>query len=457
MKYARFSRHSPAAGCRRLRLSRLSRLALAALALLGAASAHALTAAGASISNQATATYTDAASTARTVSSNTVVTVVQQVGSLTMSVNGAKNAAPGAQVSYPHTITNTGNGPDSFLLSATNSGAFAHAGVLFYADANGDGVADNATPIVATDSIAAGATYKFVAVATVPANAPANAANSIVVTAASVYAPGSTATNTDTTTASAVSTVDITGNAPGAGAPGAGAGPEVTPTITNAVNPGGTTRYTLYLNNGGNAPDTFNLQASTDGSFGATTLPPGWTVVFKDAAGSVITSSTVPAGGNSLVYADVTPPGGAVAAASDLYFRAAGTTSGASDRLHVAAVVLPAAGQVALVKSQALDANCDGIADTPFVLVNITVGAVPGACIRYQIAANNVSGSNVTALVITDPTPGSTTYHAARAASVTLGTVTAPAGGSAGNVQATVGTLAPAQSAVLEFGVRINP
>jgi uncharacterized repeat protein (TIGR01451 family) len=440
-----------------VRINRFAQSALAALALMAGSPAQALTAAGTAISNQASATYTDAASTARTVNSNTVVTVVQQVGSLTMSSNGAKNAAPGTQVSYPHTMTNTGNGPDSFLLTASNSGAFAHGAVLFHADANGDGVADNAIPIVATDIIAAGATFKFVAVATVPSNAPASATNSIVVTAASVFAPGSSTANTDTTTVSAVSTVDITGNAPGAGAPGAGAGPEAAPIVVNAVNPGGTTRYTLYLNNGGNAPDTFNLQASTDGSFGAVTLPPGWTVVFKDASGVVITSSTVPAGGNSMVYADVTPPGGAIAATSDLYFKAAGNTSGASDRMHVAVIVLPSAGQVTLVKSQALDANCDGTADTAFVQVNITAGAIPGACIRYQISASNVSGSNVTALVITDPTPGSTTYHAVRAASVSAGTVTAPAGGSAGNVQATVGTLTPAQTAVLEFGVRITP
>nr|WP_314626841.1 hypothetical protein [uncultured Noviherbaspirillum sp.] len=439
------------------RIHRLAQATLAALTLLAASHAQALTAAGTAISNQASATYTDAASTARTVNSNTVVTVVQQVGSLTMSSNGAKNAAPGSQVSYPHTITNTGNGPDSFLLSAANSGAFSYGAVQFYADANGDGVADNATPIVATDTIAAGATYKFVAVGTVPANVPASATNDIVLTAASVFAPGSSTVNTDTTTASTVAGVDMTGNAPGAGAPGAGAGPEASPIISNAVNPGGTTRYTLYLNNGGNAPDTYNLQASTDGSFGAVTLPPGWTVVFKDGSGSVITSSTVPAGGNSVVYADVTPPSGAVAATSDLYFRAAGNTSGASDRMHVAAIVLPSAGQVALIKSQALDANCDGVADVAFVQTNITAGAVPGACIRYQITASNVSGSNVTALVITDPTPGSTTYHATRAASVSVGTVTAPAGGSAGNVQATVGTLTPAQSALLEFGVRINP
>src|SRR6185295_4415583 len=42
-------------------------------------------------------------------------------------------------------------------------------------------------------------------------------------------------------------------------------------------------------------------------------------------------------------------------------------------------------GQVQIVKSQALDAGCDGLADGAYTLANITTGAVPGACLRYQI------------------------------------------------------------------------
>ena len=40
---------------------------------------------------------------------------------------------------------------------------------------------------------------------------------------------------------------------------------------------------------------------------------------------------------------------------------------------------------------------------------------------------------------------------------VGVGTVTAPADGTGGTVQATIGTLTPGQSAVVNFGVRINP
>src|SRR5262245_18549974 len=65
--------------------------------------------AGTTIGNQASATYTDAGSVSRTVTSNSVVTVVQQVASLTISSNNTRTGAIGGQMYYPHTITNTGN------------------------------------------------------------------------------------------------------------------------------------------------------------------------------------------------------------------------------------------------------------------------------------------------------------------------------------------------------------
>ena len=56
-----------------------------------------------------------------------------------------------------------------------------------------------------------------------------------------------------------------------------------------------------------------------------------------------------------------------------------------------------------------------------------------------------------------DATPANTTYHAAVAATTSQGSVTAPAAGSTGTVSASVGTLAAGASAVVSFGVRINP
>src|SRR4051812_44240672 len=124
-----------------------------------------------SIGNQASATYTDASNTQRTVTSNTVVTIVQQVASFTLTTDGqAKSAAPGGQVVFPHTLTNTGNGNDTFNLSVVGNGggSFTLSNVTLHADANGDGIPDNSTAITATGSLAAGATFKFVAVGVVP-------------------------------------------------------------------------------------------------------------------------------------------------------------------------------------------------------------------------------------------------------------------------------------------------
>ena len=81
------------------------RLTVAALAVacvgVGAV-AIAAPPAGTTIGNQATATYTDAASNSYTVTSNPVTTIVQQVAGLTLTANGTRVAAPGGQAVFPH-------------------------------------------------------------------------------------------------------------------------------------------------------------------------------------------------------------------------------------------------------------------------------------------------------------------------------------------------------------------
>lgn len=180
-------------------------------------------AAGSQIGNQASATYTDDSQTQRTVTSNAVFTTVQQVAALTLSADGAKTATPGGQVVYAHTLTNTGNGSDSFALAAGESGGFGFAGVSFYADANGDGVADNATPITGTGALAAGAAFRFVAVGTVPGTASSGQVNTLTVSAVSTFDSALSAANTDTTTLSTGAVVNVTKAIDvGRGAPGSG-------------------------------------------------------------------------------------------------------------------------------------------------------------------------------------------------------------------------------------------
>src|SRR6202165_2408833 len=157
-------------------------LLFAIAALLSPGSAKAQTAAGTSIGNQAAATYTDSSSVSRFATSNLVTTIVQQVASLTLTANGAKTASPGSAVFYPHTLTNTGNGSDSFTLTLApaQSGAFTLTNTHIYLDANGDGIPDNFTDLTGTSvTVTSGAVnaFKFVITGTVPAGARAGPAN----------------------------------------------------------------------------------------------------------------------------------------------------------------------------------------------------------------------------------------------------------------------------------------
>jgi uncharacterized repeat protein (TIGR01451 family) len=243
----------------------LAALAVAACAGLGAV-AIAAPPAGTTIGNQATATYQDAAANSYTVTSNPVTTVVQQVAGLTLTANGTRVAAPGGQAVFPHVVTNNGNGTDSFTLSAANIGGddFDVSGLTLYVDADGNGVPDNFTPVTTTGPLATGASYRFVAVGSVPGTRLAGDVSTITVNAVSVFDAGQSAVNTDqvTVTSNAVINVTKSINAP------------------SGASPSGPYTYTLAYTNSGNA---------TAGSVRLTDLiPAGMTYV----AGSARWSST---------------------------------------------------------------------------------------------------------------------------------------------------------------------
>ena len=223
-------------------------LGLFAVLLTTGGTAQAQTAsANASIGNQASATYTDGSNTPRTATSNTVVTTVTQVPALALTANNTKVANPGSPVYYPHTVTNTGNGTDVINLTATNNASGNPAadnidltGLLIYADADGNGVPDNNTPITSTTSLAPGQSFRFVVVGTIPAAATSGSAAAITVTATTVGTPAASQTNTDTVT--------VTNNA----------AIEVTKSISSNSGPAGTNgvTYTLTYRNTGNSTAT---------------------------------------------------------------------------------------------------------------------------------------------------------------------------------------------------------
>jgi trimeric autotransporter adhesin len=549
-----------------------------------------------SVLNTASLSYNDGAGVIGPVPSNTFGFTVNAVAAATMSGQTVPSAVQGATVTFTNTLRNTGNASDSFDVTIAANSYPAGSTVTIYQadgvtpllDTNGNGIAD-------TGPLASGATTSVVIKVTLPTGATGGP-YALTKTATSAINPAVSASATDTLSAIVANSVDLTNNSAGAGAPGAGPGVEASAVVTNNVLPGATTRFTLYVNNTSAQADTFNLAASIDASFATSALPAGWTVIFRDASDTVITNSGLVAGGASkVIYADIAVPAGqaALPAGQQLYFRILSPTTSATDRLHDAVIVQTVrsvqitpnnsgqvfpggsvvyahtisnagnvaengggantvtlalanaqasfssvlyldvnnsntidagdvvintaadlgplaagqskrllvkvtaisgaaigsintttvtattagpingaaaptavnasdattviAGNLALLKEQALDANCDGIADTAFSAATVAAGAVPGACVRYRITVTNNGTVDVTTVIVSDAMPAFTTYHAAVPAATSQGTVSAPAAGATGTVSAAAGTLAPSASVVITFGVRINP
>ena len=180
-------------------------LALLAGGLL-APSAHAQTSApraGTSIGNKASATYVDNANVSRSTQSNTVSTVVSQVPAVDLTDPRSVRAYPSAPVNFAHTVTNTGNGPDSFNLVAAYGTGTNVSPLAIYPDANGDGIADSNVQITRTPTLQPGQSFGFVITGRVPDGAAQNDTGTNNVTATSAT-PGATATdsNLDTVTVS---------------------------------------------------------------------------------------------------------------------------------------------------------------------------------------------------------------------------------------------------------------
>lgn len=231
---------------------RLSQLASAVAVVLGGItllpSAHAAApAVGTSISNIAIASYTDINGTPLTVNSNQVSTTVLQVASFTLVADRTATVNPNGQVSLSHTLTNTGNGADTFTIDLVNLAGddIDLENIAVYLDANNDGVPDNTTDLTQPGqsvTVAAGASVNLLVVGKAPINALTGQEAQLTLTATSGFDAAVTDDNTDTVTIVGGPVVNLTKTAAVAlGADGrVGAGDVVT--------------YTIAYNNSGNAP-----------------------------------------------------------------------------------------------------------------------------------------------------------------------------------------------------------
>ena len=227
-------------------LPRLNQLA-ASIALVAGGAALMPTAqaaaptAGSNISNIATASYTDGNGASKTVTSNEVKTIVLQVSSFTLVADRNATINPNGTATLSHTLTNTGNGTDTFTLNVSQltSDDFDLNNVHIYLDSNQDGVPDNNTDIT-TVTLDANQSVGIIVVSTVPVTQTDGQKAQYTLNATAGFDTTVKGANTDTVTVSAGASMQIQKSASVA-----------------SVAPNGDITYTLTYKNTGNGAAAF--------------------------------------------------------------------------------------------------------------------------------------------------------------------------------------------------------
>ncbi len=118
--------------------------------------------ANSNIGNVAGASYVDASGKSQTVYSNPVSTTVAQTGALALSNDNTKFTAVGNTVYMPHTLTNLGNGSDTFTVTVKDNVApNSFSSIAIYPDASGTGVPSSATPLCSSTGVPVACTAGF--------------------------------------------------------------------------------------------------------------------------------------------------------------------------------------------------------------------------------------------------------------------------------------------------------
>lgn len=227
-------------------LPRLNQLA-ASIALVAGGAALMPTAqaaaptAGSNISNIATASYTDGNGASKTVTSNEVKTIVLQVSSFTLVADRNATINPNGTATLSHTLTNTGNGTDTFTLNVSQLGGddFDLNNVHIYLDSNQDGLPDNNTDITSV-TLTANQSVGIIVVSTVPVTQTDGQKAQYTLNATAGFDTSVTRFNTDTVTVSAGASMQIQKSASVA-----------------SVAPNGDITYTLTYKNTGNGAAAF--------------------------------------------------------------------------------------------------------------------------------------------------------------------------------------------------------
>lgn len=248
-------------------------------------------------------------------------------------------------------------------------------------------------------------------------------------------------------------------------------GASLTPNNNGQVAPGGTVVYAHTLTNiGAQSCGAYTLTAKVPAADEAQ----GWTTtVYLDVNGDGQIDAgdtpvngplaSLPARAEQKLLVRVFAPGGVNAGVSNTTTVTATFTDpapncGTPSATDITAVIT---GQIRVLKTQAADATCDGVADTAFKADSLQLK--PGQCIVYQVVATNEGVVPVTNIAINDALPAYTVLSAKQpalqceapgiggTAPAFASTATAVSCGSAAN------TVAPGGKVTLTFAVQINP
>jgi uncharacterized repeat protein (TIGR01451 family) len=227
-----------------------------------------------SITNTARVDFRDVNGNALFQNSNTVTTVVSQVGGVDVAPNnGPITLNPGDTHYFPHTVTNTGNFDDYANLTAASAGGWT---VAIYRDVNGNGTYEAGTDTLLTDSagdadttpdsgLLANDGFMHILVAvTVPPGTADGTADVTTVTGTSVFDNTKIDTATDTINIAAPNVAVVKSVAP--------VGPQP---------PGTVLTYTVVVTNSGTGPA--NTVVLTDPIPANTTYQAG-TITYNAAA-----------------------------------------------------------------------------------------------------------------------------------------------------------------------------
>ncbi len=227
------------------------------------------TAAGTNITNQASATYSDANNNSYSANSNTVTTTVNSVYTVSVNTPADQSGNSNTTVYYAYTVTNTGNDTNTFALSAASgSGGNSWTVTLYADDGAGGGVANDGihqageTNVTnSTGALAADATYKFFMAVTIPAGTADGQTDDSVLT---ITGSGDSGSGDDTS-----DTVTTTARAPGL---------SITKNVRNVTSggsfgttatadPGDTLEYRLTVTNSGSVTATNVVLTDNDNAY----------------------------------------------------------------------------------------------------------------------------------------------------------------------------------------------